>query len=193
MNLFPLVTWDRCDNRLTDGLLVAWEHWLGPCNRPFGVQSFVLSLGGEPVSVAVSASTVNKRCGGYARKEVVELARLCSHPDHRDLTRVSLRLWRVTAARAWEEYWPVRAYVSYANAIRHKGDIYRFDGWEKVGDVPGGVAGGNWGVGKAFEAKSVWVFRFSDPEVRNGRGQVAAVESPREEADLPFPDWETDD
>ena len=157
----PVVTWDRCENELADRLLVEWGHWLGACNRPFGRQSWALWLNGEPVSVAVSASTVNARCGGYERQEVVELARLCSHPEHRDMTRVALRLWRKTAAGAWAaRYWPVRAYVSYANAIRHRGDIYRFDGWRKVADVPGGVAGGGWSRGKVYEPKSVWVYEL---------------------------------
>jgi hypothetical protein len=94
---------------------------------------------------------------------VVELARLCAHPDHRELTRVALRLWRVLAPVAWgRAYWPVKALVSYANAVRHKGDIYRFDGWRKVADVKGGSpgTGTTWGRPRkaGYEAKSVWAF-----------------------------------
>ena len=137
--LLPLVAWDRIANEVADRLLTEWGHWLGGCNRPFGRQSWGLWLDGQVVAVAVSASTVNARCGGYNRREVVELARLCAHPDHRDLTRVALRLWRKTAARAWAaRYWPVRAYVSYSDATRHRGDVYRFDGWRKVADTRGG-------------------------------------------------------
>ena len=108
----PTAHWDRCDDELADRLLVEWGHWLGACNRPFGRQSWCLWLYGKPVAVAVSASTVNEHCAGYHRREVVELARLCSHPEHRDMTRVALRLWRKTAPLAWARaYWPVRALV----------------------------------------------------------------------------------
>lgn len=76
------------------------------------------------------------------------------------MTRVALRLWREVAPVAWgSAYWPVDALVSYANAIRHKGDIYRFDGWEKVGDVRGGKSGGGWQRGREYEPKSIWVFK----------------------------------
>lgn len=157
--LMPVAAWGRVADDIADDCLVKWGHWLGGCNRPFGRQSWALWLEADIVVVAVSASTVNARCGGYDRQECVELARLCSHADHRDLTRVGLRLWRKTAPAAWTgRYWPVKVCVSYANAIRHKGDIYRFDGWRKVADVKGGVAGGNWSRSKAFEPKSVWVW-----------------------------------
>lgn len=159
--MFPLVAFDLIPNDIADIALVEWGHWLGDCNRPFGRQSFGLTLEGQLIAVAVSASTVNETCGGYHRKDCVELARLCSHPAHRDVTRVALRLWRKVAPLAWaRKYWPVKALVSYANAIRHKGDIYRFDGWTKVADVPGGVAGGGYQRGKKYDPKSVWAFQL---------------------------------
>jgi hypothetical protein len=96
-SLYPVVAFDLIDNEQADAALQEWGHWLGGCNRPFGRQSWGLLLAGELVAVAVSASTVNAKCGGYGRQEVVELARLCAHPEHRDLTRVALRLWRKVA------------------------------------------------------------------------------------------------
>jgi len=159
MNMFPLVRWDLIDNDEADKALEEWGHWLGGCNRPFGRQSFGLFLEDRLVAVAVSASTVNAKCGGYDRQECVELARLCAHPDHRDMTRVALRLWRKTAAQMWP-HWKARVLVSYSNAIRHKGDIYRFDGWTKVGDVSGGTPGSTWARPrkKAYDPKAVWVY-----------------------------------
>lgn len=165
MNLFPIVAFDLIPDAEANAALERWGHWLAGCKRPFGRQSFGIALHGELLAVAVSASTVNARCGGFKRTEVVELARLCSHPDHRDLTRVALRLWRKVAPAAWEaEYgWKLTACVSYANAARHRGDIYRFDGWEKVAEVRGGKAGKNstWTrPRKDYEAKSVWAYRL---------------------------------
>lgn len=161
-SLFPLVSFQAIDNPEADDALKRWGHWLGACNRPFGRQSFGLFLGCHLVAVAVSASTVNARCGGFNRCEVVELARLCADPCHRDMTRVALRLWRKMAPACWT-YWQVVALVSYANAIRHKGDIYRFDGWTKVAEVKGGAPGvrkTNWKRPRTapYEAKTVWVF-----------------------------------
>ncbi|MDG6938620.1 MAG: hypothetical protein JRN42_08820 [Nitrososphaerota archaeon] len=166
-SLFPLVSFDLVGNELADRMLEEWGHWLGGCNRPFGRQSFGLFLEGEGlVSVAVSASTVNGTCGGWPRGEVVELARLCSRPDQRWATRVCLRLWREVAPRTWgTKYWPVRACVSYANALRHKGDIYRFDGWRKVAETKGSTGGGGWSrPRKAGEPKTVWVWKLEEGE-----------------------------
>lgn len=149
-------------NADADELLRAWGHWLGGCNRPFGRQSFGLSIMGRIVSVAVSASTVNKSCGGFDRGEVVELARLCSDPDFRWATRPMLRLWREVGAPLWP-HWPTTACVSYADATRHTGDIYRFDGWTKVADTRGGTTGKNagWSKAKRIAPKSVWAWRRS--------------------------------
>lgn len=158
--MFPLADFNLIDNDLADQLLVDWGHWLGGCNRPFGRQSFGLSLLGIGViSVAVSASTVNRKCGGYDRMDVVELARCASHPDYKWATRACLRLWRELSPRCWAaKYWPVQALVSYSNAVRHTGNLYRFDGWTKVADVPGGKACGGWNKRKTYDPKAIWVY-----------------------------------
>lgn len=162
--MFPLCRFDLIDNDAADCKLIEWGHWLGGCNRPFGRQSFGLFVEEQLLAVAVSASTVNSTCGGWARQDTVELARLCSDPKHRDLTRVALRLWRKVAGACWSRaYWPVKALVSYSNAIRHKGDIYRFDGWTKVAEVRGSVGGGSWTRKKVGEPKSVWVYVLGRP------------------------------
>jgi hypothetical protein len=61
-----------------NALLRRWDHYLGPVNRPFGSQAWVLDVCGDPVSVAVSCSTVSETAAGLRRGELVELARLCS-------------------------------------------------------------------------------------------------------------------
>lgn len=163
-SLFPLVSFDLIDNDVADVLLGEWDHWLGGCNRPFGRQSFGLILGGVGIiSVAVSASTVNETCGGYRRQECVELARQCSRPDYNWATRAIVRLWREIAPRCWP-YWPVRAVVSYSNALRLAGDIYRFDGWIKVARSRGSTGGGTWTRHKVMEPKDVWVYLLDKEE-----------------------------
>jgi hypothetical protein len=161
-NLFPLAWFDLIEDETADKLLVEWGHWLGGCNRPFGRQSFGLGLAGKGIiSVAVSASTVNGKCGGYSRQEVVELARLCSHPDFRWATRICLRLWRELAPGLWP-YWPVKVCVSYADSLRHAGQVYRFDGWRKVAETRAGRAGpgSTWARRKEYNAKTVWAYEL---------------------------------
>jgi hypothetical protein len=162
LTLFPAAAFDLIDDAEADRLLAKWGHWLGGCNRPFGRHSFGVALEGRVVSVAVSTSTINRRCGGYNRGEVVELARQASSPDYAWATRVCVRLWRELAPQCWaNEYWPVRAVVSYANALRHAGNIYRFDGWTKVADVKGGVSGStSWQKDKTYDPKTVWAYEF---------------------------------
>lgn len=167
VSLFPLVAFDLIDNDRADQLLVDWGHWLGGCNRPFGRQSFGLHVEGLGlVSVAVSASTVGKSCADYDRQEVVELARLCSHPDHRWASRVCLRLWREISAQIWEaKYWPVKALVSYSNNARHKGNLYRFDGWTRWGTARAGTATNYGREVVKIEEKTIWTYPVSPVEV----------------------------
>ena len=157
MSLFPLVAFYEIEASEADAALARADHYLGPCDRPFGKQSFGLVVNGELASVAVSASTVGSTCGGFNRGEVVELARLGSLPGKRAWTRVALRCWRELAPSQWP-HWPVRACVSYSNETRHKGDIYRFDGWTKVAVMPGSTGGGTWTHKQPSEPKAVWVY-----------------------------------
>jgi len=110
-------------------LVTEWGHDLGPISRPFGSQAWVLHIGGDPVSVAVSVSTVARITAGYHRTELVELSRLCSCQPWAN--RVMLQLWREVAARRWP-HWEPAAAVSYPLNARHDGQLYRFDGWEKI-------------------------------------------------------------
>lgn len=159
MSLFPLVAFVEIDGAEADAALERSGHYLGPCDRPFGKQWFGLLVNGALVSVAVSASIVSKTCAGYRRKEVVELARLGSMPGCKAWTRVALRCWREVAPALWP-YWKVRACVSYSNETRHKGDIYRFDGWRKVGVVRGSTGGGTYTMKKKREDKALWLYEL---------------------------------
>lgn len=151
---------------LTDAnrLLEAWQHYLGPVNRPFGSQAWALTLDGHPISVAVSASAVSATAAGLRRQELVELARLCTHPEQRWATRPMLRLWREVAARRWP-YWPTAAAIAYSQNSRHDGALYRFDGWTKVADDCGSSGGGAWSrprtAGDATHGrKTLWIYRY---------------------------------
>lgn len=168
--MFPLVAVASCDVDDANRLLDEWGHTLGPCERPFRQEAHVLTLEQVPVAVTVSASTVSATCGGMARTEVVELARIARHPAHPWVLRPMLRIWRAVLAPAWP-CWPVAAAVSYALPGR-TGDLYRFDGWERVGAVKPSAGGGTWSTSPkvntvADGVKTLWRYRYpACPEVR---------------------------
>ena len=153
-------------------LLAAFGHPLGEFDRPFGFQAWGLAIDGQAVAVAVSGSTVGKRAAGFVRKEVVDLARIARHPAHPGIMRVMLRLWRDYLARRWaEEYWPVRAAVSYALPGK-AGNLYRFDGWRKAGTCKPWGGGATWSnPSKANQIgdgmKTVFVYEYP-PAVAGG-------------------------
>jgi hypothetical protein len=169
-------------------LLVRWGHDLGPCERPFGSEAWVLDIDGRAVSVAISASTVsaNIPCPlldrTYERGQVVELARLCSDPAERWATRPMLRLWREIAAPRWS-YWPVLAAVSYSTS-RHTGDLYRWDGW-RLGNEHTGISrgGGTWSKRRpadheAAGPKRLWIWDYAAPHPQDRRipgGEVCGL------------------
>lgn len=165
-SLLPPVGLEFISIEQANELLVAWGHYLGPCNRPFGMQAFALHLHGQPVSISISASAVSGHIPvgdrEYQRGEIVELARLCSCEPW--ATRVMLRLWREVGAKLWP-YWPVTAAIAYSQNSRHEGDIYRFDGWERVRDNCGSSGGGAWSrkrysTDAARGKKTLWLWRY---------------------------------
>jgi hypothetical protein len=136
------IFFSKLTKRQANQFLELWQHPLGSYERPFGYQAWGLAVLGQAVAVAVSGSTVSKKVNGRGRKEVVELARIARHPDHPGVMRVMLRLWRDYLAREWP-HWPVTTAVSYALPGK-AGNLYRFDGWEKVGQVKPSGGGGTW-------------------------------------------------
>lgn len=154
-------------------LLTLWEHSLGVIERPFGQVAYALEILGEPISLAVSASTTGEAVTGkhpktkerihYRRGQVVELARLCSAPGYSWATRIMLRLWREVCARKWP-YWPVTAAASYSENAKHKGEIYRADGWLRVNEDCGFVSGSNYGrAAESYAAigkKTLWLWPY---------------------------------
>ena len=161
---FPAIGFTATSADVADGLLRRWEHYLGPCSRPFGRQDWLLWLDDRPLAIAVSASAVSDTVAGYKRQEVVELARLCADPQASWATRVALRLWREVAGPRWP-FWPVKAAIAYSQNVRHPGNIYRFDGWEKITDRAGSSGGGTWSrrhyAGDAAHGrKTLWLWRY---------------------------------
>lgn len=112
--------------------LVEWNHKMGPCNRPMGLQvahGFIHHS--ELVALTVTADLVAQEVCGKNRTEAVELARLCA--SRSDLCRVTLRLWRELLFPAFAAARGYSWAISYQDANLHTGNTYRFDGWRKLG------------------------------------------------------------
>ncbi len=160
---------ESVDRRSCNELLTEWAHPLGPCDRPFGQDHWVLIVDRRPVALAVSASIVSPTVRDdsnvqWPRNRTLELARLARHPDEPWSLRVMLRLWREALAPQWS-HWKPGLLISYA-LPGTRGDLYRFDGWTKVRQVkrssPG--ASSTWsnpspsdGIGDG--RKTLWVYR----------------------------------
>ena len=111
--------------------------------------------------MATSGSIVNGPLAGYGRQEIVELTRLAAANGWAN--RIMLRLWREICAQAWP-CWPVKAAVSYQLNSK-TGNLYRFDGWERVPGVRGSSGGGSWSRKRyaneaAHGPKTLWVWRY---------------------------------
>lgn len=161
---FPVVGVRQCGADELNHFLHAWGHPLDAVNRPYGRHDWLLEVDGRPVAVASSASIVSSTVAGYGRKDVVELSRIARAPGDPAIMRVMLRLWREYLARRWP-YWPVRAAVSY-QLPGTTGNLYRFDGWERVGTVRRSGGGGTWTatdpkVSKIGDGrKTLWLHRY---------------------------------
>lgn len=160
-----MVSLESADNAEVNDLLVRWKHPLGACERPFRQDAHVLYVHGEIVGLTVTASTVSATCAGLGRFDVVELARISRHPDHRWVLRPLLRLWREAIAPKWP-LWSIEAAVSYS-LPGYSGDIYRFDGWRCVGEVKPSAGGGTWSsapkvneIGPPGSKKKLWIYEY---------------------------------
>jgi hypothetical protein len=160
--------------------LRAWAHPLGAYDRPFGEQHWLMIADGEPIAAASSASTVSATLWEktWRRPECVELARIASNPRPRRFRntraaqrslRVMLRAWTDWCAPLWEQrYW--RPYTAISYALPGKaGNLYRFDGWLRVGKVkPWGAACGYSKPSRADQfddgLKTLWVYPWLQPE-----------------------------
>lgn len=188
----PLMGVYPCNPEEANTLIVAWQHRLGACQRPFGQQGFVLKCNGLPVSVAMSASIVSSTVAGYHREQVVECARLCSAPGNAWATRIMLRIWREVCAQTWP-HWKVFAAVSYSHNAHHRGELYRFDGWTKVKEDCGSSGGGSWSRQRdasnvVYGKKTLWLYRWhAQQDGPAAHEAVAQAERPGERPAAPHP------
>lgn len=130
----PFISFDTIEREEMNKYLVAWEHQMGPIERPEYRRplDFVLREHGEPVAVIASDTLIRDTCD-FTRNEAFELSRLCAAPSRHGLCSMTMKLWRHFAypviAKAWKTPWV----ISYQDAARHTGTLYRFDHWLILG------------------------------------------------------------
>lgn len=164
MSLFidPLVSFDPIAEDELNWCLVEWGHQMGPLKRPpqYGGGAHGLRHNGRLVAVTAWSTLVRKNCAGMdflPRGTTTELSRVCA--ERPDLCRVVVRLWRefvfpaVGLARKHE--WA----VSYQDGHLHSGDLYRNDGWVKLGVFKSGAVDPR--SGRAGRTGFVWGWRDS--------------------------------
>lgn len=145
----PLVSFDAISRDELNRCLVEWGHKMGPWKRPnFGGELFHgLRHHGELVAVTAAARLMTENVAGLGRDDAIELGRVCaSRPD---LCRVVLRLWRECVFPAMKHPWA----VSYQDAIAHSGNLYRFDGWVRLGASRSGT---DQRSGRKGRSKIIW-------------------------------------
>ena len=129
----PIARIEVIDKVTLNGCLVAWEHKMGPWTRPtFRGWFHGLFHHDELVAVTAAGDLIRPNTvGGLTRADAFELARVCAKRPH--LCRPMLRLWRelifpaLCAAHGWS--WA----ISYQDAVLHSGNLYRHDGWCRIG------------------------------------------------------------
>lgn len=160
----PLATFEAVDMDLLNACLLGWGHRMGPLRRPFRSGPFhALMHHGRPVAVCAAAPLIRRECCGLSRHEAVELARVCAARP--DLCRVAVRMWRELVLPALPQAWA----VSYQDAVEHSGNLYRFDGWVRLGISRSGT---DQRSGRKGRSKVIWGWH-PDPTVR----QLAAAPS----------------
>lgn len=164
----PLISFDLIDEEELNWSLDRWGHKMGPLLRPlaYGGCAHGLRHNGRLVGVCAWSALVRERCAGLEwlpRETTTELSRVCA--ERPDLCRVVVRLWREFALPTIRE---VRGHdwaVSYQDSA-HTGDLYRFDGWVRLGRFKSG--GKDQRTGR--KGRSGWVWGWHpDPAERAHR------------------------
>lgn len=148
---FTPVTFETIDREDLNRCLREWGHRMGEVRRPTRGWSHGLRHGDELVAVVATDTLIRERVAGFPRCDAIELSRLCAARP--GLCRVALRLWRMFVFPALARERGCLWALSYQDAAAHRGDLYRFDGWVKVGTSRSGTDSR---TGRRGRAKVIW-------------------------------------
>lgn len=128
----PFVSFDRIERDEMNDCLVRWGHRMGPINWPEYTKpiDFALRRHGRPVAVIAADTLIRDTCD-LTRANAFELSRLCG-PDH-GMCADAMWMWRHFAYPLIAQTWGTPWVISYQDASRHKGFLYRYDNWLVVG------------------------------------------------------------
>ncbi|WP_434619258.1 hypothetical protein [Azospirillum sp. B2RO_4] len=161
----PLVSFDPIDLGDLNQCLTDWGHKMGPWLRPsYGDDWFFgMRHNGQLVAVTASCALMTPRCAaGLSRTEAFELGRVCAAAP--DWCRAILRLWRMTVYPALCATRGYQWAISYQDAVLHRGDLYRHDGWVRLA-FSRGASSTDPRTGRKGRDKWVWGWH-PDPLVR---------------------------
>lgn len=118
--------------------LLAWGHQMGAWERPI-YREWLHGLfhNGELVGVTAASDLIRETAAGLPRAAAFELGRLCA--SRRDICRALLRLWREFVFPAICREHGFSWVISYQDAVLHSGNLYRFDGWIRLGASSSGT------------------------------------------------------
>lgn len=156
--LLPIASLEPIGRSDLNACLTAWGHKMGEWNRPL-MKEWLTGLfhEGRLVAVLAAAGLIRERCGGFTREQAFELGRVCA--VRRDLNRAALRLWREFVFPSICRAEGYRAVISYQDAVIHSGDLYRFDGWRRVGKSRSGA---DQRTGRRGRSKVIWAFDYRE-------------------------------
>jgi hypothetical protein len=153
--MFPIATFEPIELARFNDRLVQWGHKMGPLLRgnSSALHCHALCVNCDPVAIASTSSLIREHVGGglshLDRSNTIELSRVCASNPW--ACRVILRLWR-------ELVFPALGYryaISYQDAIEHSGNLYRFDGWKRMGYSSSGTDSRS---GRKGRRKWIWVW-----------------------------------
>jgi len=167
----PLVSFDTIDLGDLNQCLTAWEHKMGPLNRP-GQEPWAWGLhhNGQLVAVTAASRLPAERVAGWTRDEAFELSRVCAAEP--DWCRAALRLWRKTVFPAICRAYGHRWVVSYQDAALHTGNLYRMDGWLRVAYSHSGTDRRS---GRSGRDKWIWAWNDDPLERARMKGRQEAL------------------
>lgn len=110
---------------------------MGELRRPTTGWAHGLRQDNELLAVVSADTRIRPRVAGLTRRDAVELSRLCAARP--DLCRLALRLWRSFVFPVLARERGYRWAVSYQDAALHSGNVYRFDGWVRLGRSRNGI------------------------------------------------------
>ena len=148
----PLLSFDTISKDDLNRCLIAWDHKMGPWNRPpFREWFYGLRHNGDLVGVTAAAELVKEPVAGFRRSDAFELGRLCSGRPH--LNRLVLRMWREFVFPAICAQHGFTWAISYQDANVHTGNTYRFVGWVMLGRSRSGTDQRSGAIGRD---KIIW-------------------------------------